>query len=97
MKKIFVCVVLLLVCSVCFTGSWESSPANWENSEANWENSPANWKNSPANWDNSEANYNRQNGVYDSKGKTSGYTTPKAGGGVNIYDNDGDRIGYGRG
>jgi len=72
---------------------WEDSPYNWNNSPNNWENSPGNWKNSPNNWKNSPNNWNRNNGIYGNSGSW-GYITPKAGGGFNIFDDSGNRIGY---
>jgi len=74
-------------------GDWESSPYNWKNSPINWENSPTNWRNSPSNYKNSRMNPNRQ-GVYDTDGRSSGYTVPRSDGGVNIFSDDGERVGY---
>ena len=60
-----------------------------------WENSPNNWKNSPNNWENSPNNSSGNNGtVRNSDGSSAGYAVPKADGGVNIYDNNGNRTGY---
>ena len=72
----------------------KDSSYNPDNSEYNPKNSPYHPANSPYNPQNSPYNPNRQNGIYDENGNSIGYTTPKAGGGVNIYDNEGHRKGY---
>ena len=74
--------------------NWKNSPLNWNNSPNNWKNSPLNWNNSPNNWKNSTLNWNRSNGIYGERGNSSGYITPKSGGGFNIFDDDGQRLGY---
>lgn len=73
---------------------WNSSPNNWENSPNNWENSPNNWKNSPSNWENSPNRYGNERIIRDSDGNPAGYAVPKQDGGVNFYDNQGNRSGY---
>lgn len=80
-------VVFLLPVVSSAQGPWKGSPDNWNNSPYNWQNDPNNWNNSPDNW-------NRKNGIYDESGRSSGYVTPKSGGGFNIFDNEGNRIGY---
>lgn len=86
---------LLFLSLPAIAGDWESSPNNWKNSPNNWENSSNNWKNSPNNWQNSPNNSSGNNGtVRNSDGSSAGYAVPKADGGVNIYDNNGNRTGY---
>ncbi len=75
-------------------GPWRNSPHNWNNSPYNWQNDPSNWNNLPSNWKNSPHYWKRRNGVYDESGNPLGYITPKPGGGFNIFDNEGNRIGY---
>jgi len=97
MNKTIVTVLLLssLPLGVCAGGySWENSPNNWENSPNNWENSSNNWENSPNNWENSPGNYLDDRTIRDSNGGAKGYAVPKADGGINFYDNDGNRTGY---
>jgi hypothetical protein len=77
-------------------GNWATSPNNWANSSNNWANSSNNWANNPNNWANNPNNFNRQNGIYDSSGNSAGYYTTNPSGFVNIYDNTGTRMGFGR-
>jgi hypothetical protein len=77
-------------------GSWENSPNNWANSPNNWANSPNNWANSPNNWANSPNNQYGGNRVYGNDGAAQGYAVPKAGGGTNYFDFNGNRRGYSR-
>ena len=74
---------------------WETNPANWANNPANWDNNPANWANNPANWANNPSNLSRSNGLYDNTGRSAGYITTTPSGTVNIWSNDGRRLGYG--
>jgi len=60
----------------------------------NWDNSPANWNNSPSNWNNSSSNWNATNGVYDNQGKRLGYEVQAPTGVTNVFDKNGNRIGY---
>ena len=93
-KRLFLIVAMIFMSQNVWASNWEDSSSNWKNSENNWKNSPNNWKNSPHNWKNSPYNSNRKNTMYDENGNSIGYTTKKAGGGVNIYKNSGKRIGY---
>lgn len=52
------------------------------------------WENSPNNWENSPGNYLDDRTIRDSNGGAKGYAVPKADGGINFYDNDGNRTGY---
>ena len=94
MKKLLL--TLAIISSSVFAGvtSWEDSPYNWDNSENNWDNSPNNWENSPNNWENNPNNWNSDRVIRDNEGNPTGYAVPKDGGGVNIYDLDGNREGY---
>jgi len=74
--------------------NWDNSPANWSNSQANWDNSPSNWNNSPSNWNNSPSNWNSTNGVYDNQGRRTGYEVQSPSGVTNIFDSNGNRVGY---
>lgn len=94
MKIILGIAVVMIAVSSVWAGNWDDNPSNWKNSESNWKNNQNNWKNSPNNWENSPNNFNRKNGVYDEDGNSMGYTTKKAGGGTNIYTNNGKRVGY---
>jgi len=80
--------------SIALGQDWKSSPYNYDNSPYNYKNSPYNYDNSPYNYKNSPLNRSRENGIYDEKGNSRGYVTPKSGGGFNIFDNEGNRIGY---
>jgi len=95
MKKILLIGLTLLTSSSFAWTSWEDSPMNWKNSDMNYENSSMNWKNSSMNWENSSMNPNSR-GIYDADGNRSGYIVPKSGGGFNMFDNQGNRMGYGR-
>lgn len=92
MKKITHLLVIILTLSStasALAGSWESSPYNWNNSSSNWKNSEYNWDNSPSNWNNSTFNTGRSNGVFDTYGNQTGYTSNG-----NIFNNSGSRTGY---
>jgi hypothetical protein len=58
------------------------------------QSSSLNYNNSPLNYENSPLNYNATNGVYDSQGNRTGYTTVSPDGVTNIYSQDGTRSGY---
>ncbi|MFA5920891.1 MAG: hypothetical protein WC856_06330 [Methylococcaceae bacterium] len=73
---------------------WNSNPNNWKNNQNNWENNQNNWKNSPNNWENSPNRWGNERIIRDSDGNSAGYAVPKQGGGVNFYDNQGNRRGY---
>ena len=73
---------------------FSDSVFNFNNSPYNFENSPNNFRNSPYNFDNSPNNYNAPNRVYGSNGSPSGYTTTAPNGVVNIFDFNGNRMGY---
>jgi hypothetical protein len=74
--------------------NWHNSPDNWQNSQQNWQNGSQKWENNPQNWDNSANNYNNANGIYDSNGNRTGYVVPRADGGVNYFNDNGDRRAY---
>ena len=74
--------------------TYESSPYNYENSEFNYENSPNNFNNSPYNYENSPYNYGSERVIRDNDGNVRGYAVPKSGGGSNIFDTEGNRLGY---
>lgn len=76
--------------------NWDNSPYNFKNSEMNWENSPMNFRNSPMNLENNPININSDRIIRDSSGEATGYAVPKADGGVNYYDLQGNRQGYQR-
>ena len=59
-----------------------------------YNNSPYNYKNSPYNYKNSPYNSNSGNGIYDDSGNRQEYAVRRSGGGVNFFDNEGDRTGY---
>ena len=75
-------------------GGYNNSPYNYNNSPYNYENSPYNYKNSPNNYNNSQYNMNSNNGVYNSNGDRMGYGVRKSDGGINYFNNDGERTGY---
>jgi len=62
-------------------------------SAAHAQNAPLNYNNSPLNFENSLLNYIATNGVYDSQGSRTGYTTVSPEGVTNIYSQDGNRQG----
>jgi hypothetical protein len=73
---------------------WNSNPNNWVNNPNNWENNPNNWKNNKNNWENSSNRQGNERIIRDSNGNPTGYAVPKQDGGVNFYDNKGNRRGY---
>lgn len=93
MKLVLIAAILAYSSSVG-AQDWDSSPYNWENSPNNWNNSPSNWNNSPSNWDNSPSKWGNDRIIRDNSGNPSGYAVPKPNGGVNFYDNQGNRRGY---
>lgn len=98
MKKIIIITVFLVLLFAApgqgFDNSWDSSPHNWKNSPYNWDNSSHNWKNSPHNWGNSPQRWNNDRIVRDNSGRPQGYIVPKADGGANIFNFDGERKAY---
>jgi hypothetical protein len=76
------------------TTNFNSSLSNFENSPMNFNNSPMNFENSPMNFENSPMNFNATNGVFDSQGNRTGYTTVSPDGVTNIFNQDGTRSGY---
>lgn len=98
MEKIRVVVVIsaLVISGQVFSQAenWNNSPSNWNNSQSNWDNSSSNWNNSPSNWNNSSSNWNANNGVYDNQGKQIGYEVQAPTGVKNVFDSNGNRIGY---
>lgn len=92
--KILLTSALLAFNAEIMADDWNSSPNNWNNSSQNWENSSQNWKNSPQNWDNSPSRYGNDRIIRDESGNARGYVVPKADGGLNVYDNSGNRILY---
>jgi hypothetical protein len=85
---------LLLISNISLAQDWESSPYNWDNSRHNLDNSSLNWNNSPYNLDNSPNLWGNERIIRDENGKAQGYAVPKADGGVNFYDRNGNRNGY---
>jgi hypothetical protein len=75
---------------------WQDSPYNWKNSDYNPQNSQYSYSNSPYNPKNSEFNYNSPNGVYDNAGNRVGYVVESKEGVRNYFNNNGERVGYGR-
>ena len=72
--------------------TFSESPDNFANSESNF---ASNSSHSPREWDargSSLAGNNRI--IKDNKGNVTGYAVLKEGGGIIIYNNDGDRIGF---
>ncbi len=95
LKNILLLIILGFgLSSVAVAQDWNSNPNNWKNSPNNWENSSHNWKNSPNNWENSSHRYGNERIIRDNDGNSTGYAVPKEDGGVNFYDDDGDRQGY---
>jgi hypothetical protein len=74
--------------------NYNSSPYNYRNSPYNYENSPYNYKNSPYNYKNSPYNLNSSNGIYDEDGERQGYAVRRHDGGVNFFNDEGNRTGY---
>lgn len=90
-------IIAILLMSVAFNAAaddWNTSPNNWNNSPNNWDNSPNNWNNSPNNWNNSPNRWGNERIIRDNSGNPTGYAVPKADGGVNFYDSNGNRRGY---
>lgn len=85
---------LILIPALAFAQSFEASPYNFDNSRSNFENSPLNYDNSPLNWQNSPHNALSDRGIYDNSGNRTGYAVPTDNGTVNIFSDDGERIGY---
>jgi hypothetical protein len=93
MKQILL--VALLATSInAVAQDWNSSPNNWNNSPSNWQNSPNNWQNNPNNWQNNPSRFGNERLIRDTDGNVNGYAVPKSDGGVNFYDNQGNRRGY---
>jgi len=92
MKYLILIAVMFSV--TAYANDWNSSPNNWNNSPSNWENSPSNWNNSPNNWDNSPNNFGNTRIIRDTNGNAQGYAVPKADGGVNFFNQNGERKGY---
>jgi hypothetical protein len=55
---------------------------------------PYNYKNSPYNYKNSPYNLNSSNGIYDEDGERQGYAVRRSDGGVNFFNDEGNRTGY---
>ena len=83
----WIAAALLVYPGLVAAQSWNSSPNNWNNSANNWNNSPNNWNNSPN-------NMSSRNGIYDGDGNRTGYAVRRPDGGVNFFDNGGNRRGY---
>jgi hypothetical protein len=67
--------------------TWESSPYNWRNNSVNnWDNTELyNWDNSPLQLEQySTNNYDSTTVIRNNKGKATGYSVPKKGGGYNL-------------
>ena len=97
MKKLIISITtigFMTGSAIAQSANWDNSPANWNNSQANWNNSPSNWNNSPSNWNNSPSNWNSTNGVYDNQGRRTGYEVQSPSGVTNIFDSNGNRVGY---
>lgn len=73
---------------------WQDSPINPRNSTVNPENTSIYWRNNPVNPANSPIFPNNPRTIRDNDGNAVGYAVPKAGGGVNYFDYNGNRIGY---
>jgi len=73
---------------------WNSNPYNWQNSPYNFNNSSNNWQNNPNNWQNSPNKWGNDRIIRDNQGNPRGYAVPKADGGVNFFDQRGNRRGY---
>ncbi len=74
--------------------SYNSSPLNYNNSSLNYENSSLNYNNSPLNYENSQLNPNNNRIIRNENGEGMGYVVPKDDGGANIFDFNGNRLGY---
>ena len=73
---------------------FSDSVFNFNNSPSNFQNSSSKFENSPSNFNNSPSNYGAPNRVYDNNGNPSGYTTVSPSGVVNVFDFNGNRMGY---
>jgi hypothetical protein len=97
---IFLLVLLSVVINMSLvyaqTSNWEYSAYNWKNSSDNFLNSSYDWENNASNWKNSEYNWGNANGLYNAQGVREGYMTINRDGTVNLFNNDGSRIAYGR-
>ena len=74
--------------------SYNSSPYNYKNSPYNYDNSQYNYKNNPYNYDNSPYNPSNDRIIRNERGQEMGYMVPKDDGGANIFDFNGNRLGY---
>ncbi len=74
-------------------GSWLASPNNWINSKYNTQNTSLNFANSVKNFANREDSPSRIN-ILNTLGFVVGFAVQKPDGGVNYFDEDGERIGY---
>ena len=94
MKK-FLFVLMFYVVQAQAQVPWKDNAYNYDNSQYNLANTTYDFNNSPYNFKNSEYNYNSINGVYDN-GKRVGYEVTNSYGVTNVFDNNGNRIGYTR-
>ena len=102
MNKTFITILLLIViylsawwASISYADSiFDSSPMNFDNSILNFDNSMLNYENSILNFENSPMNYDSHRIIRSPEGEVLGYGVPKQNGGMNIYNINGDRIGY---
>ena len=85
---------LFSVTTGAFAQSYLTSPYSYSNSPYNYDNSSLNYKNSPLNYDNSSLNSRSTNGIYSEGGDRIGYGVQRSDGGVNFFDNGGNRIGF---
>ena len=75
---------------------WDSSPLNPVNSPYALSNSPYNLANSPYNINNSPYNFNSPNNIINNDGDQVGYIVNNPSGITNYFNQEGERIGYGR-
>ncbi len=87
--------LLLILSSAAYAyDPLSGSPYNIDNNMYNPENSSLNPENSPLNPENSTLNPYSERIIRDPNGNPTGYAVPKDNGGVNFFDNNGNRTGY---
>jgi len=80
--------------SNAFAQLYENSPNRYENNSYNYDNNSSNYNNNPNNYENNLNNYSSSRIIRNESGNATGYAVPKANGGVNYFDTNGNRTGY---
>jgi len=96
-KLIFICLIIVASetpINNLVASSYNNSPHNYKNSPHNYENSRHNYNNSPHNYENSPHKYDNNRIIRNESGEGMGYVVPKNDGGANIFDFNGNRLGY---